>query len=137
MEKIDFLQYRALALEVRQLESYVEALDRALSAIPSPQFSLTPKAPHSGGSAMADRVARYLEMKELFEAQRAKSEAQVLTIEWAIQTLEDPGERVVMRLRYMEGRSWASVVAKLQREGYSERTVYRLHGSALLKLKEV
>lgn len=124
-------------MEVRQLRAYVDTLDSALSSVPSPQFSLTPKGPHSGGSALAARVARYLEMRDLYEAQLAKSEALVLNIERAIQSLESPAERLVMRLRYMEGRSWASVCLKLQREGYSERQVYRLHGAALLKLKEV
>lgn len=136
MEKVDFLNYRALVLEVRQLRAYVETLDRALSSIPGSQFSFTPKAPHSGGSALASRVARYLEMKELFEAQRDEAEAQVLKVERAIQALDDPAERLVMRLRYLEGRSWANVCAKLQ-DGYSERQVYYIHGAALRKLKEV
>jgi DNA-directed RNA polymerase specialized sigma24 family protein len=137
MEKIDFLNYRALVLEVRQLKAYVETLDRALSSIPSPQYSFTPKAPHSGGSALESRVVRYLEMKDLYEAQRSEAEAQVVAVERAIQSLDSPAERLVMRLRYLEGRSWTSVCARLQCEGYSERSVYRLHGSALLKLKEV
>lgn len=137
MEKIDFLNYKALVREVRQLKAYVETLDRALSSVPSSQFSLTPKGPHSGGSALAARVGRYLEMKELFETQRAKAEAQVLEVERAIQSLEDPAERVVMRLRYLEGRSWASVCLKLQADGYSERQVYYIHGAALKKLKEI
>ena len=29
------------------------------------------------------------------------------------------------------------VIREMQKLGYSERTVFRLHGSALLKLKEV
>lgn len=137
MEKIDFSNYRALVLEVRQLKAYVETLDRALSSIPSPQFSFAPKAPHSGGSALESRVARYLEMKDLYEAQLAKSEEQVLAVERAIQALEVPVERLVMRLRYIEGRSWASVCLELQALGYSERQVYYIHGFALKKLKEV
>ena len=137
MEKIDFLNYRALRLEVCQLKDYVDMLDRALSSVPIPQYSFTPKAPHSGGSSLASRVARYLEMKELFETQRAEAEAQVLAVERAIQSLADPSERLVMRLRYLEGRSWASVVSKLQPEGYSERQVYYIHGAALKKLREV
>ena len=137
MEKVDFLNYRALVLEVRQLKAYVETLDRALSSIPSPQYSFAPKAPHSGGSsALESRVARYLEMKDLYEAQLAKSEAQVLAVEQAIQSLEVPAERLVMRLRYIEGRSWVSVCMELQALGYSERQVYYVHGFALKKLKE-
>lgn len=137
MEKSDFLNYRALVLEVRQLKSYVDTLDRALSYASGPQYSLTPKGAPSGGSALASRVAKYLEMKDLFEAKRAECEAQLLGVEKAIQSLDVPAERLVMRLRYLEGRSWPNVCYKLEAEGYSERTVYRLHGSALRKLKEV
>ena len=136
MEKVDFLNYKMLVREARQLKAYVETLDRALSSVPSQQLSFTPKAPHSGGSTLDARVARYLEMKELFETQRAKAEAQALEVERAIQSLEAPAERVVMRLRYLEGRSWSSVCSKLQAEGYSERQVYYIHGAALRKLKE-
>lgn len=136
MKKSDFLNYRALVLEVRRLKAYVETLDRALGSVPSQQLSFTPKAPHSGGSSLASRVARYVEMQELFEAQRAKAEAQVLEVERAIQSLDEPAERLVMRLRYLEGRSWTNVCSLLQPEGYSERQVYYIHGAALRNLED-
>lgn len=137
MEKIDFQNYRALVREVKQLRDYVRTIEAALDSIPSPQLSFTPKGPPSSGSAMTARVARYLDIKALYEERLAESEAQVLAVERAIQTLASPAERVVMRLRYMEGRSWTSVCMELQLLGYSERQVYRLHGYALMKLKEV
>jgi DNA-directed RNA polymerase specialized sigma subunit len=111
MEKVDFINFRALVHEVRQLKSYAETLDRA--------------------------GARYHEVNALFEKAREKAEGQVVAIEKAIQSLDSPAERLVMRLRYLEGRSWASVVTKLSLEGYSERQVYYIHGAALEKLKGV
>lgn len=137
MEKTEFLNYRALVLEVKQLKAYVDAMDRALSSAPGSQLSFMPKAPRSGGSSFEERVVRFHEMKALFDERRALSECQVVAIERAIQSLEAPAERLVMRLRYLEGRSWASVVSRLQPEGYSERQVYYIHGAALEKLKEV
>lgn len=137
MDKLNLKNYRDLVLEVRQLRAYVSTLDRALSSASSSQLSFSPKSPRSGGSAMGARVARYLEVKDLYEAQREKCEAQIVAIESAIQSLEAPTERLILRLRYMEGRSWASICSLLLREGYSERQVYYIHGAALRKLKEV
>lgn len=137
MEKSDFLNYRALVLEVRQLRSYMTSLERALDSISSPQYSFTPKGPHSGGSPVEKQVVRFVEVQDLYKAKLAEKLAQLAVVEQAIDSLEAPAERLVMRLRYLEGRSWVSVCALLQREGYSERQVYRLHGFALQKLKEV
>lgn len=137
MKKSDFQNYKALTLEARQLRAYVETLDRALNSAGVSRVSDAPKGPHTGAADLGARIARYLEIKATYEAQRDRVEAQILTIEHAIQALESPAERLVMRYRYLEGRSWASVYSKIQRAGYSERQMYRLHGSALLKLREV
>lgn len=137
MEKVDFLNYRALVLEVRQLKSHLASLERAMDSISGPQLSFTPKGPHSGGSPVERQVVRFLDVQELYKAKLTEKLAQLVIVEQAIDSLDSPAERLVMRLRYMEGRSWASVCSLLQREGYSERQVYRLHGFALQKLKEV
>lgn len=137
MEKSDFLNYRALVLEVRQLRSYLASLERALDTISSPQFSFTPKGPHSGGSPVEKQVVRFVEVEGLYKAKLAEKLARLVVMEQAIDSLEEPAERLVMRLRYLEGRSWARVCPELQALGYSERQVYRLHGFALKKLKEV
>lgn len=137
MEKVDFMNYRALVLEVRQLKSHLASLERMLDSVPGPQFSFTPKGPHSGGSPVEKQVTRFLDVQELYKAKLARKLAQLVVVEEAIDSLDSPAERLVMRLRYMEGRSWVSVCSLLQREGYSERQVYRLHGFALQKLKEV
>ena len=100
MDKSDFLNFRALALEVRQLRS------------------------------LAAEEALYLAKVE-------EKTAALLAIEAAIGSLDAPVERLLMRLRYIEGRGWTSVCDVLRPLGYSERQVYRLHGFALQKLKEV
>ena len=117
-------------MEVRHLK------DKLLS-LPGQPGTFTPPAPHSeAASAMDAKVARYREVEGLYKAQKARSEAQVAAIEYAIQSLRLPAERQVMRLRYIEGWDWTRVCTKLRAIGYSERQVYRLHGSALQKLKE-
>ena len=137
MEKNDFTSYRILAKEVEQLKERLEALESSLYSPKGQKFTTTPRAVNGGGNTMDDAVERHLRLVELYEEKLAEKESKQLAIEMAIESLEDPAERVVMRDRYIVGRSWRSIVMKLADRGYSERQVYRLHGFALLKLKEV
>ena len=86
---------------------------------------------------MDGAVERHIEVEKLYRETLAAKEAQQLAIEQAIQSLDDTPERVVMRERYIKGRGWTAIVQEMAGLGYSERQVYRLHGFALLRLKEV
>ena len=45
----------------------------------------------------------------------------------------DPPESIVMEMRYLEGCTWYEIATALN---YSQQSVYRIHGLALLKLKD-
>lgn len=117
MEKSELLNYRALVLEVRHLRGRVDKLERA-------------KSPASEDACAEAVLALYRARVE------EKTEA-LIAIETAIESLDSPAARLLMRLRYIEGRSWVSVCGALRPLKYSERRVYRLHGTALMKLKEL
>lgn len=136
MDKQDFVNYRALVLEVRQLRSFLAQLESSMYAPAGQRFTSTPRA-HSGkGSTMDALVIKHLELEGLYREKIAEKDARLLEIEQAIESLADPAERLIMRLRYLEGRSWVNICSKLQTEGYSERQVYYLHGFALKKLRD-
>lgn len=137
MEKSDFLSYKVLVLEVQQLRDQLAVLEGSMYSPKGQRFTSTPRAPSGGGSTMEDVVARHMKLEELYRGKLAEQESRLLGIEGAIMSLSDPGERAVMRERYIVGQRWPAVVAKLQKQGLSERQVYRLHGYALAKLKEV
>lgn len=137
MEKSDFLSYKTLALETQQLREQLATLEGSMYSPKGQRFTSTPRVPSGSGSTMEGVVARHMKLEELYRGRLAEQEAQLLKIEGALQSLSDPGERVVMRERYILGTRWPAVVMKLQKLGYSERQVYRLHGYALAKLKEV
>lgn len=86
---------------------------------------------------MDGAVDRHIRLYNKYATELAEKEAQQLAIEQAIDSLGDTPERVVMRELYIFGRRWPAVLCKMQSLGYSERTVYRLHGAALWKLREV
>lgn len=137
MEKNDFRNYRALLLEVQQLREQVKILESSLYSPKGQRFTSTPRVPSGDRSTMDGAVERHIKLDGYYREQLAEKEAQQLAIEQAIDSLEDTAERVVMRERYINGKGWPAVVRKLQEIGYSERSVYRLHGYALAKLKEV
>lgn len=137
MEKFELEEYRALVLEIRQLKGRLVALESSIYSPKGQRYSTTPRASSGNGSTMDDAVSRHVELENFYLQAVAKKEAQQLAIERAIASLSNPKERAIMRARYVEGRPWSWICEKLRSEGYSERTVYRLHGEALLKLREV
>lgn len=136
MEKSEFKNYRALAREAQQLRSQLSALEASLYSPKGQRFSATPRAASGPNKTMDDAVAGHIKLEDLYRENLAVKEAQQLTIERAIHSLGDTPERLVMRFRYIEGRGWSFIIREMQKLGYSERTVYRLHGYALAKLKE-
>lgn len=137
MEKADFKNYRALVLEVAQLKEQLRVLESSLYSPRGQRFSSTPRAGSGPKKTMDDAVAGHIKLEALYREQLAEKEARQLAIEQAISSLSDTPERVVMRERYIKGCGWPAVIRKMQSLGYSESTAYRLHGLALLKLKEV
>lgn len=137
MEKSELVDYRILAREVQQLRDQLTALEAAMYSPGAIRYTNTPSRPSGGHTTLDNVVAQHMELVERYQRSLAEKEAQQLVIEQAIDSLEDPGERFVMRERYINGRSWAAICSSMQKLGYSERKAYRLHGFALLKLKEV
>lgn len=133
MVKDDFINYRNLDREVRELKAQLNALCDPRGQ----RYSLTPKAPSGTGSAMDDLVASFDALEQLYMKKLTEKNARLLAIELAIESLDVVAERLVMRYRYIDGYSWRRICNTMQAKGYSERQVYRLHGFALEKLKEV
>lgn len=65
---------------------------------------------------------------------RALCAEKVVTIERAIESLPDPTERLLLRLRYIEGKSWTQVGFIIH---YSPSSTKRIHRRALEHLREV
>ena len=137
MEKSDFKNYRALLLEQQQLAEQIKILEASLYSPTGQKFTSTPHGPSDYRSTMDGAVDRHDRLLRLYREQLAEKEAQQLAVEQAISSLPDAAERVVMRELYIRGRRWPAVIRRMQELGYSERTAYRLHGLALLKLKEI
>lgn len=133
MEKADFQNYRRLAHEVQLLKAKVNALCDPTGS----RYSLSPRAPSGQANTLDNLVAAYTALEEHYFKKLAEKETALLLVERAIESLADPAERLIMRYRYIDGHSWQKVCVLMLSQGVSERQVYRLHGWALEKLKEV
>ena len=137
MDKTDLKDYRILVVEVQQLREQLASLESSLYSPKGQRFTSTPRVPSGDRSTMDGAVARHIKVEELYREALAEKEAQQLAVERAIQSLGDTSERVVMRERYIKGRGWSTIIREMAKHGICERDVYRLHGRALLRLKEV
>lgn len=136
MNKLDLINYRALSREVRQLRDQLAALEASLYSPMGQRFTSTPRAASGPKKTMEDAVAGHMRLEELYCEKLATQESRLYEIEQALDSLEDPAQRVIMRERYVLGHSWVRICDQMRSQGYSERQVYRLHGYALLTLKE-
>ena len=137
MDKKELNEFRALVYEVKKLQRNLETLEDSIYAPKAQKFSHTPHSHSGNGKTMDDLVCGHIELIELYKAKLAEKNSKLLRIEQAIDSLEDTGERLVMRHRYIDGWGWDRICSDLRPLGYSERTVYRLHGQALVKLRDV
>lgn len=112
MTKEQLRKYRPMKKEQRQIEQRLRNLERRPEG---DQETLRP---------LRECYAKKLE--ELVAAQ--------LEIEKAIETLDDPTERMLVRLRYIDGLSWYRIMTTIN---YSEQQTHRIHARALIKLKKL
>lgn len=136
MEKDDFINYRQLAHEVRTLRARLQTLEETMYSPTGLRYSDAPRASSGPGRALDDVIASHAALEELYLKKLAEKNARLLAVELAIESLENPAERLVMSYRYIDGRGWRTICRLMQARGYSERQVYRLHGWALERLKE-
>ena len=137
MDKVDFINYRILSKEVQQLRNQLQTLESSLYSPAGQRFSTMPRSSSGPKKTMEDAVAGHIKLSDMYMEKLMQQEEHLQRIEEALDSLPDPAQRVIMRERYVLGRSWVSICDTMRKQGYSERTVYRLHGFALLKLKEV
>ena len=134
MDKQALMSYRDLAREVRQLRANLDALEASMYTPKGQRYTRTPHASSGKGKTMEDVVCKHIELEELYVEKLAEKNDQLLRVEQAVESLPDAAERLVLRLRYIDGYSWDRISQEM---AYSVRSVYRLHGLALLHLKEV
>lgn len=110
MTKEQLRLYRSIAREIDQLEQRIINLEMM---------------GHNDDVTLPLRNLYREKLKKLIDGQ--------LRIEQAIESL-DPTERVLMRMRYMDGEDWLEICATIH---YEWAQTHRIHAKALNKIKNL
>lgn len=132
MTKEELKSYKALKREQEQIEEKLWELEATIGDPKTAKMDGMPHGSPSGGSGLENVVARYIELKERYEAKRAEILAKQLAIETAIESL-DPDERRMMRYRYIDGMKWEEVCVAMP---YSWNQAHLIHRRVLAKLRD-
>lgn len=130
MTKERLRAFRTLVLEQKQIRGQLKAVEARMYSIGGQQFSLTPRGGGNRGHTMDDLVSGHDRLQRLYKQKLAALEKEQAEIEEALSVLT-PNERLVIRARYFEGKSWDDVCRVVH---YEWAQTHRLHGSALQKL---
>lgn len=140
-------QYRAVLWEIRRLEEEVEQMRSLAQGLGSANFVevLNPRTGRTESAVMdrvqtsskadaADIIAKVIDTEEKLAQRRAYALRLLMEIEEVVGKVEDPTERRLLHLRYIQGEKWERIAEDL---GRTERWVYRLHGRALKAVFEI
>lgn len=126
MTKERLRRYIWLKQECRQLQAYLERIRNDMSVATSPRLTGMPHAKDPKG--LDEIVIRYEEICGKYEKQLKRYQQETVAIENAIEGVQDPRLRLILRYKYMDGLKWETI-ADIMR--YDVRWIYRLHGEAL------
>lgn len=130
LEKL-FEDYSGLRKECEQLRDMIET-EKRIYYPRTPRLTGLPGA-HNNADISAG-VIRYIEKVERYNAKMAELAVMIDLVEDAISKLDDPEERVVMRMFYIQGKTIKAIAKK---EHWSISTCNRRKRNALNKLGKI
>lgn len=134
-------QYVSLKCEI---ENQLERLARLRNEEKIPAMRESNGSKHTGGNGdrLEKAILRRIEYEDQIFPQIEKAQKEMAVIENAVNSVSDPMEREVLRLRYLDGEycrlmPWREVALNLFGDNDESHmlAVYRLHGKALQRLK--
>lgn len=129
-EKKEYLRrYKQAVLSQQQIDDEI----RELSLISVPPVKMD-GMPHAFGSS-ADLSVQAVKIERLVEKLRKKIDERLQIrreIIDRIEAMDDETEKLVLKCRYIHFCTWEQTAEKAH---VAERTVYRIHGNALVHLK--
>ncbi len=122
-------EYYDMAVERRLLEKELKELESQICSLGSPEMDGMPK-----GGSVSDPTAKTavgsVALQELYRERLQQIQLEQTDAERMIGDLY-ARERVLMRMRYIKGRSWTEICELMN---YSWTHVHRIHGTVLKKL---
>ena len=136
-------QYSAIRVELDTLEDRLERL-KSEETLPPMRPSSGAKPTGGTGDRQERSIIRRMEYEERHGAEIEAKRAELRYIEDSINAVEDPMERMVLRIRYTESENakpmpWRDVAIAIYKDGSDSKmlAIYRLHGRALNSLQSI
>ena len=130
MTKDDLKEYTSIKKELKQIQFKLKELEERKTSIKSMIISdMNVQTSHNNNS-IEDLLIKIEECIEEYNKKEIKLYNKQLEIENCINSLE-PTERIIMRLRYIEGKTFEQIAVDLN---YSWRHTIRIHGKILQKI---
>ena len=130
----------------REYENQLERLARMRNDAEIPAMREGDGSKHSSGSSdrMVTAVINRMAYEEKIAPKVKENLREMRALEMAVASLEDPLEREVLRLRYMDSfgwrpMPWGEVALKIYGDNDEKQriAVYRLHGRALQSISKI
>ena len=130
MTKEDLKEYTSIKKELKQIQFKLKELEERKTSIKSMIISdMNVQTSHNNNS-IEDLLIKIEECIEEYNKKEIKLYNKQLEIENCINGLE-PTERIIMRLRYIEGYKWEKVCVETN---YSWEGIHKIHRKILKKI---
>ena len=133
MTKERLKKYTALKGELDRMKERIEEIDAQLYKYRTQNLSGMPMAhgvPNDYQEKLIDKKQKVLDR---YNAVTLTLEDELLRIETAIEAVEDPTARDLLRCRYIDGLTWEEVCVKIN---YGWSRTHKLHAKALGMIKD-
>ena len=136
-------QYSAIRVELDNLEERLERL-KSEETLPAMRPSNGSKPTGGTGDRQERSIIRRMEYEERHGPEIDAKRYELRYIEDSINTVADPMERMVLRIRYTESENakpmpWRAVAMAIYKDDSDSKmlAIYRLHGKALSSLQGI
>ena len=133
MKKEELQQYSSIEKELRIIEEKLKYLKEKKTSIKSMVISDMPKCTSNSNDAITDLLAEIEDVTILYTEKYFKLFKKLKEIEKEFEKLENPLERTVLRMVYIERKNFEEIAKYIS---YSYRTVRRLHKEGVKKITE-
>ena len=131
MNKNELNEYIEIKREIEMIEDKIEFLKEKKTSIKSMVITDMPRGSNSENDRLGILLGEIEELINIYNEKQIRLIKQQIKIEEAISILDDPIDRNIMRLRYLEGMKWEKICVKVN---YRWAQVHRHHKSILEKI---
>lgn len=134
MTKRELQEYMEQVREQKRLESRIAELTAEMQRIKSVVLSDVPKGKGKSNERLEQIIDEKQQLINEYKAQIKKSHIIMSKIEVAVNSLSDERFRMILSMRYLDGRTWEYIADKME---YNLKWIYILHSRALNSISSI